>query len=555
MKQDERRHQRADPDSVLEHGRESYERDSWAAAYESLSAADRAKPLAADDLELLATSAYMLGREADYLDFLERAHLAHVAAGRTQAALRCAFWIGVNLARRGEMSGASGWLGRARRLLEHEEDDRIDRGYLLLPVVFEQEARGDLDAAAATAGEAAAIGERDGDADLFALAAHEQGRVLIKSGRIRDGSGLLDEAMVAVTAGELSPIVSGIVYCGVIVACRAAYDVRRAQEWTAALTRWCERQPDLVAFTGRCLVHRAELMQLHGAWTEALEEARRAGERSLQGQNMAAAGEACYRQGEIQRMLGRHGAAESAYREARQLGREPQPGLALLRLAQGKAEAAKAAIRRVVTETAEPGERAMLLPAYVEIMQVVGDLEAMRAASDELHSLAAGHESEALGATAAQARGALELATGEAQTALVDLRHAHRLWHRLEAPYEASRVRELIGLACRALGDEDTAALELEAARSVFEELKARRDVARIDSLVQGAGVGDSHGLTPRELQVLRLVVRGETNRSIAAELVVSERTIDRHVSNIFRKLDVGSRAAATAYAYEHGLV
>src|SRR5918994_4009810 len=254
------------------------------------------------------------------------------------------------------MVRAGGWLARAHRLLEREDEERVEHGYLLLPLVFQQEAAGDWEGAAATTGSAAAIGEQFGDSDLFALAAHERGHILIQNGRLREGLGLLDEAMVSVTARELSPIVSGIVYCGVILACQDAYEVRRAKEWTAALSAWCERQPDLVAFTGRCLVHRAEILQLQGTWAAALEEARRACERCLEGGNASAAGEACYRQGEIQRVLGHFDAAEDAYREASRLGREPQPGLALLRLAQQNTGAAEAAIRRVGAENVGGGE-------------------------------------------------------------------------------------------------------------------------------------------------------------------------------------------------------
>ena len=400
----------------------------------------------------------------------------------------------------------------------------------------------------------AAIGRRYDDSDLFALAAQEHGHILIRLGRIKEGLRLLDETMVAVTAGELSPIVSGIVYCGVILACQDAYEVRRAQEWTAALSSWCKRQPDLVAFTGRCLTHRAELMQLHGAWLEALEEARRAEERCARAENPAAAGEACYRRAEIHRMLGDLGEAEEAYREASRRGREPQPGLALMRLAQGKLDAAGAAIRRALAETAEAGRRAKLLPAYVEIMLAADDLSAARDASDELGSLAEGHEQGALGAMAAQVRGAVELAEGDTTAALVSLRHAGEVWHHLEAPYEAARVRELVGLSCRALGDEDTAALELDAARAAYAELGAGPDLARMGSLA-GVAPREAHGLTERELEVLRLVAAGKTNKAIAAALVLSERTVDRHVSNIFAKLRVSSRAAATASAYEHGLL
>ena len=545
----------ADASAELERGRNLYASEAWTDAYEALSAADRSNPLGAHDLELLATSAYMIGREEDYLGLLERAHQAHLAAGQELPALLCAFWIGVTLARRGEMGRAGGWLGRAQRLLDRQEGECVERGYLLLPAVIEQEAGGDWDGAAATAGEAAAMAERFGDSDLFALAAHERGHILIQNGRLKEGLGLLDEAMVAMTAGELSPIVSGIVYCGVILACQDAHEVRRAGEWTAALTRWCERQPDLVAFTGRCLVHRAEILQLQGAWAEAFEEARRAGERCRQARNTAAAGEACYRQAEIRRLLGDFHAAEEAYREASRHGREPQPGLPLLRLAQGRTEAAEAAIRRVMEETAEPGKRVGLLPACVEIMLAVGDVDAARQACRELELIAEGHERGAVGAMAAQARAAVELADGDARAALVAGRRAGQVWHELEAPYEAARSRVLVGLSCRELADEETAALELDAARAAFSELGAAPDLARLDALATTIPAGDSHGLTDRELEVLRHLSAGATNKAIAADLVLSVRTVDRHVSNIFAKLGVSSRAAATAYAHEHGVV
>jgi len=305
----------------LERGREAFARQAWTHAERSLTAADPAGSLPAEDTERLATCAYMLGREADYLRLLERAHHAHLGEGRDLRALRCAFWIGVTLARKGELGQAGGWLGRAQRLLGPANGECVERGYLLLPIAFQQEAGGESGAAAATLAEAAAIGERFGDADLVALARHEQGHVLVMEGAIREGIALLDETMLAVTDGALSPIVAGIVYCGVILACRTAQDVRRAQEWTDVLTDWCARQEDLVAFTGRCLVHRAELMELRGAWPEALDEARRAGERALAGGNRAAAAEALYRQGELHRVRGDAAAAEAAFRTASGHGR------------------------------------------------------------------------------------------------------------------------------------------------------------------------------------------------------------------------------------------
>ena len=519
---------------------------SWTDEYEALT---RGGPLPADELERLATAAYMLGRDADYFGSLERAHQAHLDDGEALRAARCAFWVGINLMLRGETGPAMGWMGRAQRLVEREGRDCAERGYLLLPAMFRHEAEGDLEAAAATAGEAVACGERFGDRDLFALAAHSQGAFLISLGRVAEGLALLDEAMVAVTAGELSPIASGLVYCGVILGCQAAYEPRRAQEWTAALTGWCEQQPDMVAFTGRCLAHRAELMWLHGAWPEALEEARRAARRSVEGKNELAAADALYVQGEVHRLAGELAAAEEAYREASRSGREPQPGLALLRLAQGDGAAAAAAIRRALGEAVAPPDRARLLPAQVEILLARGEVDEARAAAVELTRIADGQESRMLAAMADGAVGAVALAAGDPDDALAASRRSARTWQQLEAPYEAARARAIVGLACRALGDEDTAAFELEAARGVFAALGAAPDLARVEAMLKPAA-HDAHGLTAREQEVLRLVASGKSNREIASELVLSEHTVARHLQNIFAKLGVSSRTAASALAW-----
>jgi len=486
----------------------------------------------------------MLGRDDEYVGCLEQAHHAYGDRGEWLRAARSAFWIGINLSQRGEGRSA-GWFGRSERFVERAGSECVEQGYVLLIRMSEHEAAGDVDAALAAGADAAAIGERFGDADLFALAAQDRGILLIGHGRVAEGLRLLDEAMVAVTAGELSPIVNGFVYCGVITGCQAAYEPRRAREWTAALTRWCDQQPDLVSFTGTCLVHRAEILQLHGDWRAALDEARRARERCEAAANAAVAAQALYRQGELHRLRGDFEAAEAAYRDASRGGYEPQPGLALLRLARGDAETAAAAIRRLLDETSGPVRRAGLLPAAVEILLAAGDLDAAGEAHEELAALAQGG---LLGALTDHARGAVELAAGDPRAALGPLRRAARAWLDLDAPYEVARTRVLVSEACRALGDGDTAALELDAAREEFERLGAAPDLARLQP-------DDTHGLTARELQVLRLVAIGRSNREIAAALVISEHTVARHVQNLFAKLGVSSRAAAGAFAFTHGLV
>jgi DNA-binding CsgD family transcriptional regulator len=539
---------------ALERGREHYARRAWADAYRSLSLADQAARLEGEDLELLAMAAYLIGRDEDYLKALERAHHAHLDAGARLRAIRSAFWLGLRLFFRGEMGPATGWIARAQRLLEHEEHECAERGYLLLPIVEQHLAAGDLEAAYATAAQAAEIGERCGDADLIACTRHDQGRIRIQQGEVEKGLALLDEVMVAVTAGELSSLVTGLMYCSVIQACQEVYAFGRAREWTAALAQWCDEQPEMVAFTGVCRVHRAEIMQLRGAWQDAIQEAQRARERG-QGVSLQTVAAALYQQAEVHRLRGEFDSAEEAYRSASHCGLEPQPGLALLRLAQGRTGAAVAAIRRAVSATADRLQRTKLLPAHIEIALAAGDLQEARTACRELEEIAGSLDTAVLGAMAAHARGAVELADGDASAALGSLRQAWQVWQQIEAPYAAARVRVLIGLACRTLGDDEGAGLELDAARAVFEQLGAAPDLASIDSLIRGAFSGRPHGLTPRELQVLRLVAAGKTNKAIAAELFLSEKTVDRHVSNILTKLDVPSRAAATAHAYQHELI
>lgn len=523
---------------------------SWLDADGAFARADRSAPLDAEDLGLWATAQLMLAQDEAALATLERAHYRHLENGDTLPAVRAAIWIGMNLAYGGAVGPASGWLGRAQRLLDQEPGESVDQGYLLLPLVFRHEAAGEYQEAAAVAGQAAAVAQRFGDPDLLALAVHAQGHMLVMAGQVRAGMTLLDEAMVMVTTDEPMPFVVGIVYCGVILACQSVFEVGRAREWTQVLTAWVEGQRDVVAFTGRCLVHRAEILQLGGAWPDALNEARLASKRFVETGNPAA-GLAHYRQGEVLRLLGRFDAAEAAYRNASRMGWEPQPGLAQLRLAQGRIDLALVAIRRASAEIAEPLKRAALLPAHVEIALAADQLNDARAACAELHSLAARYESRMLTAMVAHADGATALAEGDAGSALVHLRAAQQLWIELDAPYEVARARALLSAACAALDDGEAAALEREAACETFRKLEAAPDLARLEP----GPTKPVHGLSARELEVLRLLARGKTNREIAAVLVISEHTVARHVQNIYAKLRVASRAAATAFAFEHDLV
>ena len=535
-------------------GRVSYARRAWADAFAELSAADREAPLEPEDLERLATAAYLVGRDEDSIEVWERAHHELLSRGGVERAARCAGWLVFVLLNGGEFARGGGWLARARRLLDDGQHDCAERGHLLVPVAFQHAFEGDWPTAFAISGQAAEIGDRFGDIDLVTLARNLQGRALIGQGKTVEGMSLLDEVMVAVTADEVSEIVAGTVYCSVIEACQEVFDLRRAQQWTAALTHWCDSQPDLVPFSGHCLVHRAEIMQLHGAWPDAADAAQRACERLLR-RPQPAVGGAFYQQGELHRLCGEFAQAEEAYRQASRWGREPQPGLARLRLVQGQVDAAQAAIRRVVDGAQDRVARSRLLPALVEIMVAAGDVHPARAAADELSQMADDLDAPLLRALATHAQGAVLLLERDAQAALGALRHAWTAWQELEVPYEAARARVLIGLACRQLGDEETAEMELEAARLVFGQLGAAPDLTRAQALSRKASTPPTGGLTARELEVLRLVATGKTNKSIAADLFLSEKTVARHVSNIFTKLGLSSRAAATAYAYEHGLV
>ncbi len=539
---------------ALERGRLCYRQHEWADAFEALSRADRDAPLEPDDVELLAWAAALSGRDDECLERVEQLYRYCDETAAHARAARWGFWVALRLMAMGEAGRGAGWLTRAQRSLDRVDGDCVERGYLLLPMVARHLGAGDFDTAHDVAAQAVAIGEQFGEADLVAFARQFQGRALLRRGDIERGMAVIDESMIAVASGELSPLVTGLVYCSAIASCQQAMALDRSREWTSALATWCDGEPQLASFAGACLVHRSQILQMSGNWTEALEEAKRACER-VTTKDPQALGDACYERAELHRLRGELPEAEEAYRHASQVGREPQPGLALLRLAQGRTADAVSAIRRVLATTSVAWRRPQFLPACVEILLAAKEIDDARTAATELEQLAHRFDTEILGALAAQARGAVSLAEGDPGAAVEPLGHAFSCWQSLGAPYLAARIRVLLARAYESLGDRDGAELERHTARQVFEDLGAAPDLAALDAAPLPASTENPAGLSPRELEVLRLVARGKTNKTIAGELCLSERTIDRHVSNIFHKLEVSTRAAATAFAYENDLV
>jgi DNA-binding NarL/FixJ family response regulator len=540
------------PQTTLDRGRAAYDRQAWADARDLLSAADRDSSLAVEDLERLAIATYLVGDYAESMELSRRAYRDSIGAGDTLRAIRSAFWVAVEHLGRGEMAPAAGWLAKAERLVAEGDGERVESGYLLVAAAVQSMAIGDPGAALDAYERAAGIGKKFADPDLFVLAQIGVGEAQIGLGEVGRGMGLMDEVMVDATSGGVSPVIVGIAYCSVIAACHQVFDLRRAQEWTAALDRWCESQPQLVHFRGQCLLLRAELRQFHGAWDDAEAEAREATER-LGADPLF--GEAIYQAAELHRLRGEFTDAEAAYRRASNLGRRPEPGIALLRLAQGKHETAAATMVRAIDEAADIFARARLLDPLIEVLLATGSASAARLAADEMVQIAGDIGAPLVTAMAERANGAVLLAEGDPRAALAALRPSWSAWQALDAPYEVARTRVLVGLACRALGDADAAAREFDAAADAFQELGARPDLARVEALREERAARPAGGLTNREVEVLRLVASGKTNREVAADLVISDRTVARHVSNIFDKLGVPSRAAATAYAYEHGLI
>jgi DNA-binding NarL/FixJ family response regulator len=546
--------------SPLEIAHAHYASRNWMRAFAAFNEADDGSSLSADDVEAFAWSAALTGRTAQQVALFERLFHQRMAAGESAPAARAALWLGFRLFSLGEHGRAGGWLARAEAIVREKIPDSAEAGLLLLPEATRCLVTGDAAGALEAATRAARIGTDTGDRDVQAFARNLQGRALLVLGQVDAGLRALDEAMLAASSDELSPLVAGLVYCSSITACHSVFALDRCREWTDALASWCERQPELLIFTGACRVMRSEVMQMQGAWEAAEREAQAAlGLASSRGAAADAAA-AAYQVAELRRLRGDYELAEASYREAMRHGMDPQPGLSLLRLAQGNASAAATSIRRVCDSTADGNKRLRHLPAAVEIFVAAGRVDEASACADALRVAASTLGTEVLAAIADHAASSVLLATGDAASALVPAQRALESWRRHHAPYFAARLRVQVARACIALDDHASAQWELEAALQEFESLGAKPEATAVRQLLRScepaphAGKA-SHPLTQREVQVLELVARGWSNKVIARELSLSDKTIDRHLSNIFDKLGVGSRTAAAAYAIERHLV
>ncbi|MFF3326235.1 response regulator transcription factor [Streptomyces sp. NPDC002889] len=553
-------------EQAIEQARDAVAREAWADAYAALRDLDHDR-MTPDDFAALADAAWWTSRIEASVEARTKAYSGYAAAGAARQAGFSAWMLFYEHQLAGRTAAASGWLRRARRQLS-SEPECVEQCYLAWVEAEEAQQRGAFDEAMSCARRMAAIARRRGSPDLLAMSTQAQASVLLAEGRIARALALLDDAMCSAMAGELSSFFTGWLYCLGLQQCMASADLERAAEWTDAAMAWCASMPEENNFRGLCRVHRVEVLELRGDWTRAETEAALTC-RELLPYEARTAAEVFYLTGGIQRRRGELAAAEASYDRAHELGRDPQPGLALLRLAQGKADSSAAALRLALAAEADgagggsgPGRlgRCRLLAAQVEVSLAIGQLDQARTAADELESTAREwqrrreSDTTVLHALAAAAGGAVAFADRDLGHALPLLHRALSLWLELGVPYEAAQARMTLAAADRTAGDDEGARLELQAARAVFERLGAVPDARRAAALLSAVHHRLPGDLTEREVQVLRLVAAGRTNRSIASELVISEHTVARHLSNIFAKLDVSSRAAATAYAYSHGL-
>ncbi|MGH8925629.1 MAG: LuxR C-terminal-related transcriptional regulator [Acidimicrobiia bacterium] len=549
----------------VERAREVASRLDWGEAYEILSRIDQVSALAAEDLELLATSAFLTGNREESRSARMRAYHVYVQKGEARRAARCAVRLGLDRISTTEitqaggclpasMSGCTAWVVRAWTHLAGDEEG-AELGYLLIPEAYEQLAiGGNPEGAGRSAARATEIGRRNDEPDLVAFALVIEGRALVRSARVEEGTERLQQATSEAASGRVSAPIAGMVLSSAVEAAEEAFDVERLEEWVDLLVGWCDTQKGMISFRTREMVYRAGLHLLRGHWDEAQGLATQAVQRALSEDDTTLAGAARYQLAEVHRLRGELAAAEEMYRESARLGHDPQPGLARLHMMRGDNSAAAASLGRALAEHQDSLRRARLLPAQVEILLAAGDIAASSELAEELADITTSYGGPVLEATAAQIRATVLVAEGQPLAALELCRRASRVWRHLDLPFEEARTRVLIARSCRALDDEATAVMELETAHSILTRLKARPHLAEVESLL-GEHPRSQHGLTDRELEVLRLVAGGMTNAQIAEELVVSVRTVDTHVSNILTKLGVSSRSGATSYAHRQGLV
>lgn len=481
---------------TLEAGRGAISRHAWKEGFDVLSEADRAEPLAPEDLERLTEAGWWTGQLSASIAARERAHRAYLDAGNPCRAGYHAIFLFRDYGSKGEGTVARAWLNRAERLLAHQPECVETAWFERTQTVFALEGLHDLDSALVHAQRTLEMATRLSDRDLMALGLHDQGRILVAMGRVDEGVAMMDEATVAALAGELAPFPTAAIYCNTITSCHGLADYRRAGEWTEAAKRWCERQA-IAGFPGMCRVYRAEVIRLRGSWAEAEREAQRAYE-ELREFNVESAAGALYEIGEIRLRMGDFAAAGEMFRQAHDLGRDPLPGLAILRLAQGKGDAALTLITTgLADETGDRFHRAKLLPALVTIATVCGNRTAAAAAATELEEIARAYRTPALEATAACAHATVALAAGDPTTARPHVKRGVLLWQTVDAPYETALARLLLGEACQVEGDVETAALELEAARSAFERLGAVPDAQRATQLLGGTAPGPRPATQP----------------------------------------------------------
>jgi ATP/maltotriose-dependent transcriptional regulator MalT len=541
-------------ETVLAEARALFDAFRWRDCVALLTTAEAQTPLDGDGLMLLGEAAYLIGADEPAVAAFGRAYQWFLDAGDLRSAARCAVHNAFVLDSAGERVRYLAWAARAERLVEdHGLDGGAAAGWLLSRRAHELLGEQRVEEALETAREGVRVALAAQDPDAAVLSRLTIGFALLQRGERAAAIREFDEVMLSVSSNETSPAVVGICYCVSVAACVAVRDVVRARSWTATLDRWVAARPDLVAYRGTCLVHRAQMSTLGGDWAGALGEASSA-QRLLA--DTPAAGLATYHVAELHRLMGRDAAAEDAYRRANALGYQPEPGLSRLRTAQGRPEVAIRTLRRLCGEPRPPADRAELLAALVEAELALDDVDAARSTAAELRQLTDALGTALLSALADQAEGAVRLAAGRPAEALDVLRRAQRGWTDLDVPHACAQVRVLAGRCLAALGDPDAAALEFEAARECFERLGAAPDLADVDAFAGRAGDGDRPGgLTEREVEVVRLVAAGHTNRAIAGQLCLSEKTVARHLANIYAKLGIPSRAAATAYAYDHDLI